>query len=128
MPVPAGFMQQFAAIVDQSRPEQHIGEVLKRFSGDRTPSRILCTGHSMGGALATLGKPTFSLEPSWGCPAFGSYLAQECARSIQCSKKEATLHMAPSTLLLIPVLQVLESDSSLHGAACHVRRLCCWLS
>ena len=52
----AGFMQQFASIVDPDRPEQHIGEVLKRLSGGRTPSRILCTGHSLGGALATLGE------------------------------------------------------------------------
>ena len=48
-------MQQFAAIVDEKRPEQHIGEVLKRLSGGRKPTRILCTGHSLGGALATLG-------------------------------------------------------------------------
>ncbi len=49
-------MQQFAAIVDNNRPEQHIGEVLKRLSGGKAPSRILCTGHSLGGALATLGE------------------------------------------------------------------------
>ena len=57
-------MQQFAAIVDNERPEQHIGEVLKRLSGGRTPSRILCTGHSLGGALATLGELTARLPPS----------------------------------------------------------------
>lgn len=55
--VNAGFMQQFAAIVDNQRPEQHIGEVLKKLSGGRKPTRILCTGHSLGGALATLGQP-----------------------------------------------------------------------
>ena len=51
-----GFMQQFAAIVDNQRPGQHIGEVLKKLSGGRRPTRILCTGHSLGGALATLGR------------------------------------------------------------------------
>ncbi|KAK9866652.1 hypothetical protein WJX84_004627 [Apatococcus fuscideae] len=57
-----GFMQQFAAIVDEGRPEQHIGEVLKRLSGGRKPTRILCTGHSLGGALATLGAAWAAIE------------------------------------------------------------------
>jgi hypothetical protein len=51
----AGFLQQFAAVVDQSRPEFHLARVLAQLSGGRTPNRVLCTGHSLGGALATLG-------------------------------------------------------------------------
>ena len=29
--------------------------VLKELSGGQTPSRVICCGHSLGGALATLG-------------------------------------------------------------------------
>lgn len=49
-------MQQFGSIVDPSKPEQDIGLVLQRLSGGRQPTRILCTGHSLGGAMATLGQ------------------------------------------------------------------------
>ena len=51
----AGFLQQFAAVVDESRPGMHLGKVLAELSGGRKPNRVLCTGHSLGGALATLG-------------------------------------------------------------------------
>lgn len=51
----AGFMQQFAAVVDESKPGMHLGLVLAELSGGRKPTRVLCTGHSLGGALATLG-------------------------------------------------------------------------
>lgn len=50
-----GFLQQFAAVVDESRPGMHLGKVLAELSGGRQPNRVLCTGHSLGGALATLG-------------------------------------------------------------------------
>ena len=30
--------------------------VLKELSGGQTPNRVICCGHSLGGALATLGK------------------------------------------------------------------------
>ena len=53
----AGFMQQFADIVDEGNSDQHIGRVLERLSEGRKPSRVICTGHSLGGALASLGKP-----------------------------------------------------------------------
>lgn len=51
----AGFLQQFAAVVDESKPEMHLSKVLAELSGGRKPNRVLCTGHSLGGALATLG-------------------------------------------------------------------------
>ena len=51
----AGFMQQFAAVVDDANPAMHMGRVLRELSGGRCPNRVLCTGHSLGGALATLG-------------------------------------------------------------------------
>jgi Lipase (class 3) len=53
---PPGFLQQFASVLDPSNDECHIGKVLSRLSGGRQPTRVLVTGHSLGGALATLGK------------------------------------------------------------------------
>lgn len=65
----AGFLQQFAAVVDESKPEMHLAKVLAELSGGRVPNRVLCTGHSLGGALATLGGHSNSLpcDPSHGC-------------------------------------------------------------
>lgn len=46
-------------MVDDTNPAMHMGKVLQELSGGRAPNRVLCTGHSLGGALATLG----------GCPS-----------------------------------------------------------
>ena len=54
----AGFLQQFAAVSSLADPENSLSEVLKELSGGAVPNRVLCCGHSLGGALATLG----------GCP------------------------------------------------------------
>ena len=51
---PAGFLQQFAAVTDDDRPHLHLAHTLKQLSGGRMPNRVICTGHSLGGALATL--------------------------------------------------------------------------
>jgi len=51
----AGFMQQFAAVCHPDRSETNMAAVLKELSGGQTPNRVICTGHSLGGALATLG-------------------------------------------------------------------------
>ena len=58
----AGFIQQFAAVCDPDRADTNMAAVLKQLSGGRTPSRVICCGHSLGGALATLGDAlTFKL-------------------------------------------------------------------
>ncbi len=50
-------MQQFAAVCNPEKPETNMAAVLKELSGGQTPNRVICTGHSLGGALATLGYP-----------------------------------------------------------------------
>lgn len=55
----AGFMQQFAGVCNPNRSETNMAAVLKELSGGQTPSRVICCGHSLGGALATLGLPLF---------------------------------------------------------------------
>ena len=54
-PDDAGFMQQFAAVSSMAKPEENLAEVINQLSGGREPNRVLCCGHSLGGALATLG-------------------------------------------------------------------------
>lgn len=51
----AGFLQQFAAVCQPDRADTNISAVLKELSGGKTPNRVICCGHSLGGALATLG-------------------------------------------------------------------------
>ncbi len=50
-------MQQFAAVCNPEKPETNMAAVLKELSGGQNPNRVICTGHSLGGALATLGQP-----------------------------------------------------------------------
>jgi hypothetical protein len=66
----AGFLQQFAAVVDDANPAMHMGKVLRELSGGRSPNRVLCTGHSLGGALATLGGRPFLLFCVFFCFLF----------------------------------------------------------
>lgn len=40
------------------RSDTNLAAVLKELSGGRTPTRVICCGHSLGGALATLGEFT----------------------------------------------------------------------
>ena len=51
----AGFLQQFAAVCRPGPADTNIAAVLKELSGGRAPNRVICCGHSLGGALATLG-------------------------------------------------------------------------
>ena len=52
----------------------HMGIVLAELSGGRKPNRVLCTGHSLGGALATLGAPFRIQSPDLGHPTTGGQL------------------------------------------------------
>ncbi|DBA97134.1 TPA: hypothetical protein ACH3X1_014902 [Trebouxia sp. C0004] len=70
-----GFMQQFAAVCNPEKPETNMAAVLKELSGGQTPNRVICTGHSLGGALATLGAAWSALEypdADIRCITFGS--------------------------------------------------------
>lgn len=51
----AGFLQQFAGVCRPEEPEKNMATVVEQLSNGRTPTRVLCCGHSLGGALATLG-------------------------------------------------------------------------
>ena len=53
----AGFLQQFAGVCRPDAPEKNMATVVEQLSNGRTPTRVLCCGHSLGGALATLGAP-----------------------------------------------------------------------
>ena len=57
----AGFMQQFAAVSSMAKPKESLVEVIKQLSGGQDPNRVLCCGHSLGGALATLGEPCHTI-------------------------------------------------------------------
>ena len=52
----AGFLQQFASVCDPDRPEYNLSKILMELSDGRKPTRVLCTGHSLGGALSVLGR------------------------------------------------------------------------
>ncbi|DBA70391.1 TPA: hypothetical protein ACH3X2_011807 [Trebouxia sp. C0005] len=70
-----GFMQQFAAVCHPDRSETNMAAVLKELSGGQIPNRVICTGHSLGGALATLGAAWAALEypdADIRCITFGS--------------------------------------------------------
>ncbi len=64
----AGFLQQFAGVCRPDVPEKNMSSVIEQLSGGRIPTRVLCCGHSLGGALATLGT---------------TYIAAVCAASWQ---------------------------------------------
>ncbi|CAK0771966.1 hypothetical protein CVIRNUC_003915 [Coccomyxa viridis] len=70
-----GFLQQFAAVIDDEKPHLHLGKALAELSGGRQPNRVICTGHSLGGALATLGAAWSAIEypdADVRCITFGS--------------------------------------------------------
>ena len=71
----AGFQQQLSAVLNAEDVEHNIGEALMKLSGGRQPSRVICTGHSLGGALATLCAPWCAVEypkADVRCITFGS--------------------------------------------------------
>ena len=65
-PKGAGFMQQFAAVSSMAKPEENLAEVINQLSGGQDPNRVLCCGHSLGGALATLGEPCHTVPQLTG--------------------------------------------------------------
>jgi predicted lipase len=55
-------MGQFRSVTVPDNEEQNIGLTLKKLSEGSTPTRVLCCGHSLGGALATLAATWASFE------------------------------------------------------------------
>ena len=48
-----GFLQQFIGVCKPHQPEDDLAAVVHELSGGRAPSRVLCCGHSLGGATAS---------------------------------------------------------------------------
>lgn len=57
----AGFLKQFMGVCKPDQGHGDLAAVVSELSGGRAPARVLCCGHSLGGALATLGNPSLSL-------------------------------------------------------------------
>ncbi|KAL3130729.1 hypothetical protein ABBQ38_000076 [Trebouxia sp. C0009 RCD-2024] len=71
----SGFLQQFAGVCRADEPEKNMATVLEQLSNGQTPTRVLCCGHSLGGALATLGATWAALQYPQAdirCITFGS--------------------------------------------------------
>ena len=82
MPVPmmtrlprAGFLKQFMGVCKPDQTHGHLAAVVRELSGGRAPSRVLCCGHSLGGALATLGERAFGSLPPMSAVAVGLVLS-----------------------------------------------------
>lgn len=63
----AGFLQQFAGVCRADEPEKNMATVLEQLSNGQTPTRVLCCGHSLGGALATLGAHSAQRQHMFHC-------------------------------------------------------------
>ncbi|KAK9813912.1 hypothetical protein WJX73_004505 [Symbiochloris irregularis] len=71
----SGFLQQFVGVCQPHKPHHDLAAVLMQLSGGKAPTRVICTGHSLGGALATLGAAWAALQWSKAdvrCITFGS--------------------------------------------------------
>ena len=50
----AGFMKQMRAVISPHNEGMNLGRVMLKLTGGRAPQRILCVGHSLGGAVRLL--------------------------------------------------------------------------
>lgn len=75
----AGFLQQLAAVCHPERPDLNMAAVLRELSGGQTPTRVICCGHSLGGALATLGIACFTSPDVMRCCALLCNPVLHCA-------------------------------------------------
>lgn len=80
----AGFLQQFAGVCRPDVPEKNMSSVIEQLSGGRIPTRVLCCGHSLGGALATLGITYTAAVYNVSVPWCHGSLACLLLRDIQC--------------------------------------------
>ena len=67
----AGFLKQFMGVCKPDQTHGNLAAVVHELSGGQAPSRVLCCGHSLGGALATLGESlliaTHLSHDRWSC-------------------------------------------------------------
>ena len=57
-----GFLQQILSVTSATNRACNIGVALSELSGGRAPTRVICTGHSLGGAVATLAATWAALQ------------------------------------------------------------------
>lgn len=57
-----GFLTHFTGLISTVDPQRSVHSALSSISGGATPVRVICCGHSMGGALATLGATWAALQ------------------------------------------------------------------
>ena len=102
-------MKQFVGVCRPHKPENDLAAVLMQLSGGQIPSRVICTGHSLGGALATLGRHSDAPLPlsAIACKHLLHILLwakqrcqlQTCALSGLASQLQAWEYIAASALL-----------------------------
>ena len=48
----SGFIKQMRAVISSRNPAMNLGRVMLKLGGGRPPHRIICVGHSLGGAVS----------------------------------------------------------------------------
>lgn len=57
-----GFLTHFTGLTSAKHEERNVAAALLKLTGGTPPARVICTGHSMGGALACLGATWAALQ------------------------------------------------------------------
>jgi Lipase (class 3) len=57
-----GFLTHFTGLTSATDEERNVATALLKLTGGKIPARVICTGHSMGGALACLGATWSALQ------------------------------------------------------------------
>lgn len=78
-----------------------MSSVIEQLSGGRVPTRVLCCGHSLGGALATLG--TACIAATWQYLFVMVVWSVCCCRTDHCYFPEAQLTFFTCTVLHVGV-------------------------
>ena len=112
-------MQQFAAVCHPERAETNMAAVLKELSGGQTPNRVICCGHSLGGALATLGQ-LFAL-----CPVAQYHSVYTAVQSCRLSGLMCSLRLSQLMFVLSVYLAACPSCVSFTSANCCFAFLAC---
>lgn len=83
--VHSGFLKQLDALVSKADGGNTITRVVSQLSGGRPVGRVICTGHSLGAALSTLGeagvKATWFVARGATARGAGAAAAADCMRA-----------------------------------------------